>query len=73
MSLALQGYDASPQLREVTIAVLSLSWPLAKAIHGVMGKMIEDYEAKEGPIAMPKTSRPEKKKLASLKTQPKRG
>jgi hypothetical protein len=32
-----------------------LSWPMAKAIHQIMGATIEEYEKREGPIEVPRT------------------
>lgn len=47
---------ADPQTGDMQIAldtVASLPWPLAKALHAILGRVIAEYEGKEGAITVP--------------------
>ena len=41
------------EITDVPVVGVALPWPLAKALHKILGDVLRQYEAIEGEIAMP--------------------
>lgn|SRR5690554_661914 len=51
------GSNEEPLAVDVPLAHLKLGWPLAKALHTVLGELIEGQEKADGEIFLPKSFR----------------
>lgn len=49
--------DTSGPVMDIPSGVVNLSWPLAKALHVMLGDVIGKYEEVEGTVALPRTFR----------------